>query len=656
VTAPLRVLLVEDDPHDAELLLREMRRSGFEPICQRVETEADVLAALERDLDIVLSDFDLPQFDGLRALELVTSRRPEIPFIIVSGTIGEETAVAAMRRGAADYLLKDRLTRLGQAIATALAQARLRAEQRQLADELRRTESRYRSIFENAVEGIYQVSGDGRLLAANPALARILGYGSVDALLDDAIDLRELLVEAPDWRDELPRLLMLKGLVTGFEARVRRKDGAVIWVRLSVTASNDENGRTRYEGIVEDITERKHVEATRLRSQKLESLGTLSGGIAHDFNNILLAIDGHITLATDDLPPEHPVQENLVEIGRASARAADLVRQILTFGRPHDVGRVTIDLGPVVEEALRLVRATLPAMIEIRTSYDAELPAIEGDATQIHQIVVNLSTNAAHAIGSRGGVIDVALATVTVPDEESTLQAGLLPSRPPGVPPGLAAGDYVCLTVADNGSGMTSDTLERIFDPFYTTKAPGLGTGLGLSVVHGIVTSHGGAIAVDSHPSSGSTFRLYFPVAADLSRRAGAEERPAAPPGHGERVLYIDDEASLVSVATRVLSRLGYGVTGHTDVQRALADFRAHPHEFDVVVTDLSMPGMSGVELVTQLLATRPGTPILMTSGYAPPEAHDAALKLGIREFIPKPTLVTEIGHALGRVFNGTRQ
>ena len=321
------------------------------------------------------------------------------------------------------------------------------------------------------------------------------------------------------------------------------------------------------------------------------------------------------------------MQENLGEIGRASARAADLVRQILTFGRPHDVKREPLHLRPVVDEALKLVRATLPAMIDIRLVCAEGVLPIFGDATQIHQIVVNLCTNSAHALEARRGSIELRLEPVTIA------------TQPAPLPPGLRPGRFSCLSVSDNGAGMTAETLERIFDPFYTTKAPGHGTGLGLSVVHGIVSSYGGAITVYSQPGKGSTFRLFFPALASELGDTVPIERAQAPLGHGERVLYIDDEAALVSLALRVLTRLGYVVVGHTNVARALEEFRAGPQTFDAVVTDLSMPGMSGVELVTELQATRPDVPILITSGYVPPEEQEAALRLGVRELIPKPTL-----------------
>lgn len=328
-----------------------------------------------------------------------------------------------------------------------------------------------------------------------------------------------------------------------------------------------------------------------------------------------------------------------MRLGRASARAADLVRQILAFGRPADATREPLQLSPVVEEALKLVRATLPAMIDIRLVCAEGVPPIHGAATQIHQIVVNLCTNSSHALGSRRGSIELRLEPVTIV------------SQPAPLPPGLHPGRYVCLSVSDNGSGMNAETLERIFDPFYTTKEPGQGTGLGLSVVHGIVTSHGGAITVYSQPGKGSTFRLFFPALTNDLVETQPAERPQAPRGRGQRVLYIDDEAALVAVAARVLTRLGYVVVGHTDATKAIEDFRAMPHGFDAVITDLSMPGMSGVELVGELQAMRADVPILMTSGYVPPHEQETALGLGVRELILKPTLIDEIGHALDRLF-----
>jgi PAS domain S-box-containing protein len=388
-----------------------------------------------------------------------------------------------------------------------------------------------------------------------------------------------------------------------------------------------------------DITAKKRAEALQLRSQKLESLGTLSGGIAHDFNNILLAINGNAKLAIADLPPDHPVQQSLVEIAKAGSRATDLVRRILTFSRPSEIKRQVLDIQPVVEEALKLIRATIPTTIEFRTHFAANLPAVLADSTQVHQIIVNLATNAAHAIGSKGdGVIEIKLDAAKSPvDTVSEIN--------------LREGDYVRLYVRDNGCGMDCATLDRIFDPFFTTKAPGEGTGLGLAVVHGIMKNHDGGIAVRSSPGEGTAFQLFFPSAGpSVTVAKGA---PTATPERQcvENILYVDDEEGLILLVTRMLGRLGYKVTGETNPVRAVELFRSNPQAYDAVITDLAMPQLSGFDLSTELFAIRPDVPIVMTSGFVRPEDHERAVQMGIRDLILKSTAVDQLSRTLDHIF-----
>jgi PAS domain S-box-containing protein len=386
-------------------------------------------------------------------------------------------------------------------------------------------------------------------------------------------------------------------------------------------------------GMSRDITDRKRAEEHQRQAQKLEALGTLASGIAHDFNNILLAVAGNADLAIKDLSADHPVQQSLLEIRRAAGRASDLVRRILAFTR-GEVNRVPVQLQPVVEEALMLLRATLPSMIRIDTHFAAGLPPIAADGTQIHQIVMNLATNAAHAIGHRRGTIEFRLERVDVSED-------MLPMVPDLRPAG-----YVVMTVADNGCGMDHETLSRIFDPFFTTKPPGEGTGLGLSVVHGIVKGHDGAINVYSIPGKGSTFKVYFPALDDTIRITKPEVR-APSRAKGERILYVDDEDALVLLASRMLTRLGYEVAGYSDPLEALRTFRSRPADFDVVVTDLSMPAMSGFELARTMIEIRPDVPVIMTSGYVRIEDHRTADEIGVKALILKPSTMEEFAEAL---------
>jgi PAS domain S-box-containing protein len=386
------------------------------------------------------------------------------------------------------------------------------------------------------------------------------------------------------------------------------------------------------------VQDRKRMQESQLRSQKLEALGTLSGGIAHDFNNMLLVIAGNARLAAIDLDASHPAQVALTEITQASARASDLVRRILAFSRPNSTKHKELQLQPVIAEALQLVRSTLPAMIEIRSSLPADLPVVAADTTQIHQILVNLATNAAHAMEVHGGVIDVRLACIDLTSQMAACGPDLRPGR------------YVRLAVDDTGTGMSPETMARIFDPFFTTKPLGQGTGLGLSIVHGIMQSCGGAVRVQSELGKGTTFHLYFPALQSESA-SGETTRLQALPGGGQHILLIDDEDSLVRLGTIMLTRRGYRVTGCTDPAVAVKEFQREPQSFDAVVTDLSMPGMSGFDCARELLGVRKDIPIVLTSGYVRPEDEAHALKSGICAVVPKPGALDQLPEILARVF-----
>jgi PAS domain S-box-containing protein len=441
-------------------------------------------------------------------------------------------------------------------------------------------------------------------------------------------------------REDIERVLQ-EGTTYDSEYRLFRPDKSVIWITSRGKLERDANGAPfRMTGICVDITDRKKMEEQLLQSQKMESLGTLAGGIAHDFNNILLAIGGNTSLAIDDLPPDHPAQQSLKEISKASTRASSLVRQILAFSRRQSADRNRITVQPVVEEALALLRATLPARIDIRANFAQDLPAILADSTQLHQIIMNLGTNSVRAMGDHLGLLDVKARVFNVTKEfaESTAR--------------LREGQYVRISVSDDGCGMDAATMERIFDPFFTTQSPGQGTGLGLSVVHGIMKDHDGAVTVYSEPGKGTIFNLYFPAAGTAQEKTRAVA--VMPAGHGEHLLYIDDEEALVMLATRSLSKLGYEVTGFTDPVKAVQAFRENPQHFAAVITDLSMPGMSGADLAREILAIRPDVPVVVTSGYIRPEDEADARVIGVTDVILKPDTIDELAKALQRVFSKT--
>jgi PAS domain S-box-containing protein len=477
---------------------------------------------------------------------------------------------------------------------------------------------------------------DSRIVLWTRGAQQLYGYSKPEAMGQVSHELLQTQYPAPP--EQIEETLRREGTWEG-ELTHRGRDGQLVTVVSQWVLHYDEMGKpVRILEVNADVTESKRAHTNQLRSQKLESLGTLAGGVAHDFNNILAAINGNAKMALDDLPPDHPVRPNLSEITKAGARAADLVRRILAFSRPQEQKREPQPVQPVVEEALKLVRATLPAAIQIETHFAANLPWVSVDATQIHQIIVNLTTNAGHAIGNKPGTITVRLIGRTMTPDDLR------------VTPDLKIGLYVCLSVSDDGCGMDRATLDRVFDPFFTTKPFGQGTGLGLSVVHGIVSGYGGAISVYSQPGQGTSFHLYFPAAAASASASTPAQAPSAKAGHHESILYVDDEEGLVMLGTIFLRRLGYQVTGHVDAAAALDDFRSRPNHFDALVTDLSMPHMSGFDLARQLLALRPGLPIIMASGYVRPEDQRAAEALGINRIILKPSTIDALGQALDEV------
>ncbi|MEP6670482.1 MAG: PAS domain S-box protein [Chthoniobacter sp.] len=511
---------------------------------------------------------------------------------------------------------------------------------RHKAEEARQAaEDKYRGLVEQSLVGIYIIQ-DGRYVYANPTFAQVMGYSAEELtagrVLDFVFEEDRALVS-----ENIRRRLEGECESIRYGLRMVRKDGTLVHIEVH-GARAEYDGRPAILGTLLDLTERKKIEAQLLQAHKMEAIGQLAGGIAHDFNNILTAITGNTKLALEDLPEDHPARDFLLEIGKAGARAVDLVRRILTFSRQQPQERKLMHLQPVVEEALKLLRASLPATMEIRTTFVPDASAVLADATQIHQVIMNLGANAGHAMGEHG-VLEVREAMVDVDADLARTSPELHPGR------------YVRLTVSDSGCGMDRATLARIFDPFFTTKAQGEGTGLGLSVVHGIMKANDGAITVYSEPGKGTAFHLYFPAAESGVPEVAVSSAPP-PRGHGERLLYVDDEEPLVYLTTQVLGRLGYEVTGFVEAEAALEAFLAEPDRFDVIITDLSMPRLSGRDLAARILQVRPNIPIILATGYIRPNDTESARRLGIRDLILKPNTVEDLGHALHRILTERRE
>ena len=502
-------------------------------------------------------------------------------------------------------------------------------EQLRASRELRASEQRFRALFEQAAVGVaYIDTPTGKLLEVNHKCAQILGYADEDLA---SLSFEQLLhpPDLPLYEQRMGQLL--QGEVPEFvvELRLLGQGGTSVWVALSVSPLLRGGARSsRHMAIMQDISQRKLAEQQRemleaqlRQAQKMEAIGTLAGGIAHDFNNLLTTMLANLELARLDVEPSHVVTASLDAAEAAARRATDLVRQILMFSRKQPARRAAIALAPVVADSVRLLRASLPAAIAIELHLEDEAPVVLADSTQIHQVVMNLCTNAWQAMRSERGRIDIWLDAVVMPAPRPGAEK---PTR------------FARLRVEDTGEGMDARTLERIFEPFFTTKTAGRGSGLGLSVAHGIVKEHGGTITARSRTGEGSVFEVLIPATDTAAAEVTGESAPSSPLfGYG-RVLYIDDEKALAAAVSRMLESLGYSVTVCHSGDDAIARVRENCQSFDVVLTDLSMPGLSGIDVARELMRLRPGLPVILTSGYADRIGQDLAA-LGICLRLDKP-------------------
>lgn len=505
---------------------------------------------------------------------------------------------------------------------------------------IRKAEKKYRSIFENALEGIYQSTLEGRILSANSAFARILGYDSADQLMKQNLDVGEQHWLKPSERQDMVRQMLEGGTVTAFETRMVRRDGQLIWVLINGQPVYDASGNLMHiEGMVQDITEKKHFENQIRQTQKMEAIGTLAGGIAHDFNNMLGVIIGCSELAIDGMPEGTKAVADMERVLDAGLRAKYLVRQILTFSRQSETEFKPLILTPFLKEVVKFLQTTLPATIELCLSPIPHNYTVLADPTQLQQVLLNLCTNSAHALSPKGGIIDVSLSerTITSPENESTTD--------------LAPGLYVNLTVKDNGLGIEPEYLHRVFDPFFTTKKVGEGSGLGLSVVHGIVKSHGGAVYAESEPGLGTVMQVLLPSLEHPGFEPVPDSTVVAPEGR-ETIFLVEDEKVLADILRRTLASLGYQVKLFTNATTAWHFFEDKADQFDLILLDHDMPTITGVELAARINRLQPELPIILFTGMNIDLLRQDAEKAGVHNIINKPLNRIELAFAIRKVLD----
>lgn len=515
------------------------------------------------------------------------------------------------------------------------------SETKKITEELHRSEEVSKTITDAALNAIIMMESDGGITFWNPAAERIFGYMKEEALGKDL----HFLLAPNGFRDDFRKgLEELKQSSRGFaagkvmELRGVKKGGETFPLEISLS-SFETNGSWNAVGIIRDISERKIAEKERenlqaqiRRIQKMEAIGTLAGGIAHDFNNILGAILGFTDLALLEVPKEGELRENLEQVRKASQRAKDLVSHILTFSRQAETKRRPLNVIPIVKEAIKMLRSTLPSTIEIKQNITADSFKIMADPVQIHQILMSLCTNAADAMPHKTGTLGILMSKTEISIHEAAVYSNISP------------GEYFKLAVSDTGCGMEKTVIERIFEPFFTSKEKGVGTGMGLSVLHGIVESYNGCIIVDSEPGKGSTFTVLIPLIAEETAGEESGERAAIPLPKGEgTVLLVDDDTALVAMGRRMLEYLGYEVVSFANSIEALEAFQAQPDKFDLVVTDQTMPNITGVDLAKKIMGIRENMPIIICTGFSEIATKDKAKAMGIRGYLMKPLSISEL-------------
>jgi len=487
---------------------------------------------------------------------------------------------------------------------------------------------RFAAAIEHAAETVMIMAADGTIQYVNPATQRLTGFTKAEVVGKNPFFTTQGIYSSDFYRSVWETLR--SGSVWQGQMTNISKDGKRYELEAVISPIRDSNGGiTGYISIGRDITRELALEQQLRQSQKMEAIGTLAGGIAHDFNNILSAIIGYTELACEQLPESEQLRHNLLQVLKAADRAKNLVQQILAFSRKSQMGHQPIPFAATITDALKLLRPTLPSTIEIHTHITDSDAAIRGDATQIQQVLINLCTNAAHAMQETGGTLTIAVNPVSLDLDQAALY-------------NVGCGDYVMLEVTDTGTGISPDIIDRIFDPFFTTKEVGKGSGMGLAVVHGIVKSHGGGIRVESQTGNGTSFFAVFPRIYHTDPHEPVQE--VFIPGGNESVLIVDDEDDLRTVSLHMLESLGYRVVAARTSIEALSLFLQDPERFDLVITDQTMPGMTGYELAKKILEVRPSMPIILCTGYSETVSEDKARACGITGFIFKPFNRAELG------------
>lgn len=631
------ILIVDDDTQHLLSLGAILEAPGYRIVTARSGRKALDLIQ-DHDFAVVILDVSLPDMDGFEAAEKIRLRKKtrHVPIMFLTDMSGDESWVfRGYMAGAVDYMVKPVDPVIIESKVNVFAELyRLRkSSEQRAAERLKITDTKYRSLFDTSRDGIAFLSLDGQIERANRAYCDMLGYSEHELIFMTYHQHTPRKWIAKDL-EILEKQVLVRDFSDEYRKEFVRKDKTAFPVMVRIWLVRDPKGEPlRLLMLVRDVTEQTRLEIQLRQAQKMESIGTLAGGIAHDFNNILGAIIGYAQLARYNIKDPEKALADIEHVLTASNRAKDLVRHILGFSRLTEHRMQPIQVHHIVKEALKLIRASLPSTIEIRQNISSEGTAMMADPTEIHQVLMNFCTNALHAMENTGGVLDVTLTPVEFADDEVQEFPDLKPGR------------YIRLTVSDTGCGIEPRHLDRIFDPYFTTKEKDTGTGLGLAVVHGIIKNHGGAVQVKSVLNQGTVMTVMLPR---LETKVEKEVPGTSPlPTGKESILFVDDETSLVEIEKMMLQRLGYRVVSESSSLKAFNIFINRSSDFDLVITDMTMPEMTGLELARGISAIRQDIPIILCTGYNNKITEDIARDAGISRILSKPLEIREFSQTI---------
>ncbi|MDA3838588.1 MAG: response regulator [Candidatus Delongbacteria bacterium] len=663
------ILVIDDTPKNIQVVGNFLKNEGY--ILSFATSGEEALNILSKEIpDIILLDVIMPEINGFELCKKIkeTDRYKKIPVLFLTIKTDSESIIKGFESGGVDYITKpfnphELLARIKTHLKLTDIQKELEEKNDQLFEEihlrlkaeekLKKINSEQESIIEDRIsdikrlgiileqteEDIIITDLEGNITYVNPAFERKTGYSS-----SEVIGKNPRLLKSGKQSDEIYKEMwdtIKNGKVWRGTVINKNKDGSFIEEDSTISPMrNHDNKNHGYFAVKRDMTEHNKMERQLRQSQKMEAIGTLAGGIAHDFNNILTAILGYTELAKMELPEENTINNKLSEVLRAGNRAKELVKQILTLSRKTEQELIPVRVDLIIKEAMKLLRASIPSIIEMKQDINTCHGTVMADPTQIHQIVMNLCTNSFHAMEEKGGILGVSLESKNI--SEFDVEKNGYDIKP---------GSYLRLVVSDSGVGIKKSDLERIFEPYYTTKKVGEGTGLGLAVIDGIVKNINGTISVYSELGKGTTFRILLPYN-ELEDEKIVEEILKEIPRGNENILFVDDEEQITALGKMILEDLGYSVTTMIKPNEALKLFRADPNKFDLVITDISMPGLTGIELSNEMQEIKPNIPIILSTGFSKLVSGVNEDSLSVKQIIMKPFLKRELAIAVREVLD----